>query len=285
MRGSILVGVVGSCLFMASGLSSLGDLVVIDRVDQHQPSGSIYGGLPGYTDSADGGEFTIIPADTSLLANYNSLALVQDPNLSNQVGLESFCLELNVGYPTNLPVGPINSQVLPGILNNPGEQITLGTAWLYSQFASGTLTGYNYLGAAAAFGPVGWTSLRGQDAAALQAAIWYLEGQYPNDLGQAFADAGGSSNKFLDLLTTDTADGGLGLTSLADAEAIDPGGYGVNVLNIGTPGELQYQAQLVLDPGVVPLIPVPECGAAWMPFGLVCFAGFRLWRKRRLSIA
>jgi hypothetical protein len=271
-----LLGVLSSAAY--------GNTVVVDRIAEDQIGGVIYGGdtLAGVnSDTAQGGEFTLIPSDSTILNNYSSSAKVTDPDagLTGQVGFESFCLETGLSYPIppGIPTNPLNYAISPNILNassyQPGLTITLGTAWLYSQFAAGSLTGYNYTNATSNFTGTGWNSPRADDAAYLQAAIWYLESQ-PGFT--TFASAGGSSNPFLTLLTTPTTSGGLGLSSLTSAFASDPGGFNVDVINIGTAGQYQYQAQLVMGSAVKT---TPDGGATVMMLG-VAAGGLALLRRR-----
>ena len=271
-------------LFGVLSSAAYGNTVVVDRIDQTQISGVIYGGdtLSGVNnDTAQGGEFTLIPSDSTILNNYSSSAKVTDPDagLTGQVGFESFCLETGLTYPMppGIPTNPLNYAISPNILNasvyQPGLTITLGTAWLYSQFAAGTLTGYNYTNVTASFNGTGWSSPRADDAAYLQAAIWYLEDQ-PGFT--TFASAGGLANPYLTLLTTPTISGGLGLSSLTAAMASDPGGFNVDVMNIGDAGVYQYQAQLVMGS---PVKTTPDGGATVMMLGVAAGALALLRRK------
>jgi len=285
MKSQILSGALVAGLLGVLGSTAFSSTVTIDRIDQMQSGGVIYGGdtlSTVSTDTADGGEFTLIPSDSSLLAAYSPLAKVTDPDsgLVGDVGFESFCLETGLSYPIppGIPTNPLNYVVSPNILNapsyQPGQTITLGTAWLYSQFALGTLTGYAYTGQAAMFNgsTFSWYSARADDAAYLQAAIWYLESQP----GVTYTAAGGSSNPFLNLLTASTGSGGLGLSSITSAFASDPGGYGVQVMNIGTTGTYQYQAQLVLDPQTTG---APDGGTTVLLMG-IAVGGLALFRRK-----
>ena len=266
------------------GTLAYGNTVVVDRVAQDQTGGVIYGGdtVSGVNaETAQGGEFTLIPSDSTILNNYSSAAKVTDPDggLTGEVGFESFCLETGLTYPIppGIPTNPLNYAISPNILNasvyQPGLTVVLGTAWLYSQFAAGTLTGYAYTGQAATFGGTGWSSVRANDAAYLQAAIWYLEDQ-PGFT--TYAEAGGSSNPFLNLLTAPTTSGGLGLSSISLAMASDPGGFNVDVINIGDPGVYQYQAQLVMGS---PVKTTPDGGATVMMLGIAA-SGLALLRRK-----
>lgn len=268
--------------------------VVIDRIDQpafnNDTSGDIYGGEPVYFHTADGGEFTNIVTDPAILALYASSTKVADPDIAGSpVGFETFCLELGTGFVgQSLPTNPLNYTITTNILNGgltivatpnqaagTPEVVSEGTAWLYSQFANGTLTGYNYTDVAIT-GPGDTTTGRGDSAAALQAAIWYLEGQV------SLANAGGTGvggNPFLNLLTAPTGSGGLGLASINTAFTADPGGFNVDVFNVGdpsTPGVFGDQAQLVL---VSPGTSVPDGGTTVMLLG-IAFGGLALLKRK-----
>ena len=87
-------------------------------------------------------------------------------------GFETFCIEYSEHFsPGSTYYYGISQGAMNGGLSggNP-DPISRGTAWLYLQFAKGTLAGYNY-----ALGPGGNAS-----AAALQATIWWLEGEGDN---------------------------------------------------------------------------------------------------------
>jgi hypothetical protein len=274
MKYTISLKALTAGLLVAWGSMALGDTVIVDRIDQMYPGGNIYGGVSGFTDSTDGGEFTDIPSNTSILSHYVAATTVTDPNVAGpgNVGFQSFCLETNFTYPGSpptLPTAPLNDLISNSIINSGGT-VTLGTAWLYSQFAAGTLTGYNYTNTAASFGATGWASPRGTDAAALQAAIWYLQGQI------TFTQAGGSTNQYLNLLTASTGSGGLGLGTLSAALASDPNNiYNVEVLNVGdAAANYQYQAQLVIAPSSV-----PDGGTTVMLMG-IALGGLALLRRK-----
>jgi hypothetical protein len=276
-------------ILAAFGTAAFGSTVVVDRIDQplfdNDTGGLIYGGEPTYFDTSDGGEFTDIVSDPTVLGSYAATNKVADPNEGGAVGFESFCLEINTSFPLppGIPTNPLNYAISTNILNGgltvvatptqaagSTEVVTLGTAWLYSQFANGTLTGYNFANPNAAFGSS--TSPRGDSAAALQAAIWYLEGQV------TFANAGGAGNQFLNLLTTSTGSGGEGLANINAAFAPDAGGFNVDVFNIGAIGgsTYPYQAMLVL---VAPSTSVPDGGTTVMLLG-IAFGGLALLKRK-----
>ena len=79
---------------------------------------------------------------------------------------QSFCLELSEPlYGLSTPWAAVSSSALEGGVVPGGDPLSVGTTYLYSQFAIGAL-GYSYSGA----GRIG-------DARALQEAIWSLEGE------------------------------------------------------------------------------------------------------------
>ena len=107
-----------------------------------------------------------------------------------------------------------------------GDPISIGTAWLYSQFAAGTLSGYNY-----AYGAGRQSST---SAGALQQAIWWLEGE-----------TGGVQNGFVT-----TAETALSLNDTTIKNNAN-GAYGVEVLNLGAAGTVQDQLVIVPEPTTV----------------------------------
>ena len=98
---------------------------------------------PGiYSDGHDGGgEFAAV---TTGLGNF-----------------QTFCIERHVEFS---PGRTYNYKITDG---SPGNNISIGTAWLYSQFRDGTLEGYDYV----------YGYGRSKSATELQNAIWFLEDQ------------------------------------------------------------------------------------------------------------
>jgi hypothetical protein len=118
----------------------------------------------GYYDTSyGGGEFTLKGSPWANPAHYASATLVAG-------GFQTFCLERNEflsGQPFD---GWLNTAaVAGGIGGGSPDPISIGTAWLYKQFAEGNLAGYNYTP-----GPG-----RAASARALQEAIWMLEDELP----------------------------------------------------------------------------------------------------------
>ncbi len=120
------------------------------------------------------------PAGTQLLVG--EFKLTPNAELGAQLGstspFQSFCLEVHeyvqIGHTYDaqlndeaLQGGYLRAGELPG--NDGGDPISPQTAYLYTQFRAGTLAGYDYTPGHG----------RGVSAEALQAAIWYLEGEAP----------------------------------------------------------------------------------------------------------
>ncbi|MEO8069846.1 MAG: PEP-CTERM sorting domain-containing protein [Acidobacteriota bacterium] len=89
-------------------------------------------------------------------------------NLADGIGVDflTFCLQRTqyVDYTSTFRVGGINSYADDLPTNDP---ISAETAWIYSNFRRGTLSGYN--------------------SDSIQAAIWYLEDEWTSDSGNSSA--------------------------------------------------------------------------------------------------
>jgi hypothetical protein len=157
---------------------------------------------------------------------------------------QTFCIQTNAAY--DFTPGHLYYYT---ISNTDSDNITvkMGTAWLYSQFAAGTLGGYDYnlLGTDVAGR---WAS-----AGALQQAIWEFQGQ-----------TGGVANTFYgDAVTA------LGALATTDAN----GAFGVYALDLwSNPSDtVKIQDQLIITPEPVTL---------WLyGFGLVALGVWRKFRK------
>ena len=163
-------------------------------------------------------------------------------------GFETFCVEFNEHFSPGstyyyaISQGAINGGVSGG---NP-DPLSLGTAWLYLNFAQGTLAGYNYTTGAGG----------NASAAALQATVWWLEGEQADP-----------SNTFSAAVISQFG-------SAAAAMANNNGFYGVGVLNLwGDSRHTQFaQDQLVL-------VPVPDGGTTAMLLGSGLLGLFLFNRK------
>jgi hypothetical protein len=174
-----------------------------------------------------GGEFTATPsADLSyLLTKYDSKAKIGS-------GFETFCLEHNESFtPGNTYDAAISDHAMNGGVSpaGTGDPISLGTAYLYSQFAQGALTGYDYT-LATRKDPYG----RKIDAGELQLAFWWLEQEtytYTDWKGQHTTTfAYDASNEFEKLVFDKF--GGIVNGKVVAQEDATGSRYGVSVLNL-----------------------------------------------------
>ncbi len=189
----------------------------------------------------DGGEFNVVTAGLGSFA--------------------TFCLETSE-YINQPPSGPytytINTGAVPGDAGAyatdpntglPMDNISIGTAWLYSQFRAGTLTLDTGTGSY-------FDANQLANAGELQNAIWYLE------------DEGGQNNGYVALAET-----ALGLNA-TQIQADSNGAYGVVALNLFTPDGGLAQNQLAMAPGFITAIPEPStvtliaCGSGTLGLAL-----------------
>lgn len=210
-----------------------------------------------YSDSYGGGEFTASNSGLDL-SSYSSLA--QTISSHGRTGFDTFCLEYNEHFtPGNTYDYTLSNNAIGGDVASGSDPISMGTAWLYSQFASGTLAGY--------FG--GTTAQHKANALQLQLAVWYLEDETTIS---AFTSAHGtytpgSGNAFLNLALAQFG-------NLAGAKADANGAFGVQVLNLTSldryGNTVQNQSQLYYHA-------VPELGMTVALLGLsfLGLAGFR----------
>jgi hypothetical protein len=189
---------------------------------------------------ANGGEFRAVGnADLNAAVNWSAYSTTTSGTTSDAIdggswgygsGLavagqkyfQTFCIEYTEEFtPGGTYAVSVSGSALYGhALGPPGVPVTMGTAWLYSQFAAGTLSGYNY-----AYG-----SVRSGTAGSLQQAIWYLQGEN-----------GGVDNSLVTLAST-AVGGEANLFHAAN------GAFGVEALNLGDPGAAQDQLVIVPEP-------------------------------------
>jgi len=166
--------------------------------------------------SGSGGEFNAVTTGASYLGDYSPSAVVGS-------GFETFCIDTSHnwygGVTYNYTLGSTTTAT-------SGNQISSGTCYLYSQFAAGTLTGYNY-GAG-----------RLTTAGELQNTLWALEGEisstgifvssnpFYNDLIAAFgtiasAEANAGANNYgVQVMELSTAAGSVGQSQLVEIQAL-----------------------------------------------------------------
>ena len=208
--------------------------------------------------TGQGGEFTLKTSDDFLndfVAGYANETKNQYGSTGNQPNFQTFCVEGNehIGANTAYEV----------VLNDhsvySGNYLSKGAAYLYSQFAQGTLAGYDY------------GSGRLASADQLQRAVWALMG---GQVGQSLS----LSNPFQALTASVFGD----LNAASDAAV--PGDYGVYILNMwsyGHVGENAYKAQdqLIWSPKTPGRPNVPDGGTTAGLLGLG-LAGIELIARR-----
>jgi hypothetical protein len=220
-------------------LAGLVGVLAVPEV-QAQMQITLYQDINSYS---DGGEFNAVPNAALLsvnptLAGYT--ALTADLAAGNP-NFQTFCIETGeYFYPGTTYNVTISQKILydGGQFPN-GEPITTGTAWLYSQFAAGTLSGYDYN-----------DSGRAASAGDLQQAIWYLQGEEAS-----LVNGGADGTAFFN--TAVTALGGA-------VNYAANGAYGVVALNLWDSSNNGAQDQLMVVPGPSS---VPEPSA--VSFGLL----------------
>jgi hypothetical protein len=204
----------------------------------------IYGGS---YQSGRGGEFTVQGLDGAGSADVMHWAAgysAATKNQSNPPSIQTFCLE----YGETFSYGTIynyslNTAALNGGVGPAGDEISIGTAWLYNAFSKGTLEGYFTGGD------------RTTQAGLLQNAIWYLEGEIGDQ----------ALNPYFTMLA------GEGIT---DPFANANGAYGVRALNLTDSSGNRAQDQLVK-------VNTPVPPTIWLlGSGLVGLVGLRRRFKR-----
>jgi hypothetical protein len=130
--------------------------------------------------SGGGGEFSLVT--TTSLGGQAALGMYSPYTRESDGGFNTFCLEygehFNPSGAAQYTYQLNNNAVHGGVTDPNGDPISRGTAYLYYHFAIGDLQGYTYTGQG-----------RNASAAALQNAIWFLEGE-----------GGSLTNSYIDLL-------------------------------------------------------------------------------------
>ena len=133
--------------------------------------------INGYAGANGGGEFNVTASNPLIFCGVYSPATYITSG--GKTGFESFCLEekeaINGSVVYNYTLGQVankggNNAAERG--RAPGDTtandpLSLGSAWLYTQFTAGTLAGYNYTPGAG----------RAASATELQNALWALENE------------------------------------------------------------------------------------------------------------
>jgi hypothetical protein len=159
-----------------------------------------------------------------LLVSPRSIFSEYLPPEGNGAGFQTFSLRYNDQFvlPTWNAAGVSDRAVSGGAQSDGGDPISIGTAWLYSQFAAGALEGYSYTPGLG----------RMQSASALQSAIWWLEEE----------TGGNPSSPFVTLAVN-----ALGLDA-ASLKSDANGAFNVRALNLESGGTTQNMLMTVAVP-------------------------------------
>jgi hypothetical protein len=221
------------------------------------------GGSYGPYEANPGGEFTLNVYTSGLSTGSYAAA-------SKNVGVvgtfQTFCLEgSEVIYPWDAKYfADLDHNAMFGGNYPAGDPVSVGTGWLYSQFAQGTLAGYHYLGTPAD---------RQASAALLQNAIWWLEGEE----GVGYTGA----NPYMAAVVAEfgTACGGNLACAQAAAKANGGWNYGVYALNLWTSDTVHNTTTAVQDQL---FYAVPDGGTTLMLLGGALMGLGALRRKFRV---
>jgi len=180
---------------------------------------------------SDGGEFTAATSSPTLgIGGYSSYTANSSVSPNT---FQTFCVQTDVEftpgttYSYNTGLSAIGSG--QHYLNGYNGSLTVGTAWLYAEFASGYLgSTYNYANSAGG-------NNRQTDAGLLQAAIWALQ-------GEAMPNGNYTTPTTVNNLYYNLAISQFGSASAAAVAATTSDNYGVDILQLSTgPNAAQNQ--------------------------------------------
>ncbi len=230
-----------------------------------------------------GGEFTtIIESGPNYVTNY---AAVATHTYNGTKGFETFCVEVGVSFKPNTTLYyNLSDETMPITPKGGGrgEDLSLGTAWLYYEFAKGVLGDFDYT----------YGSDREADDNLLQAAIWALEGGqtyagYPSVTSPDTYYYLNSTGKVVKATSSDNiyyaealAEFGGSLTEVDSAYT----GNSVKILNLwdNSLDTLPAQNQLVCTGDTTPSyehVPVPDGGMTIVLLG-GALAGLQTLRRK-----
>jgi hypothetical protein len=182
----------------------------------------LYNDTSSYSDG-QGGEFQAVGnSDLNSVVNwsaYNTGSTYNTAGAGNSY-FQTFCTETAEEFSpgSTYPVTSIGNNALYAGTGH-AVPITLGVAYLYSQFAAGKLAGYDYT----------YGSGRTASAAVVQAAIWSL-------LGESFG--GQPTPQLAGFAYADLVSSGI---AQADWTKASNGAYGVADMTLDNPGQAQDQ--------------------------------------------
>jgi hypothetical protein len=242
-----IIGIVGGVLLASASLAHANSIVLSENAYSYGVAG----------------EFSMAASD-DFVANYAASA-----TLNGQ--FETFCVQANV----NVFAGETYSYTLSN-QDSMGRALSEGAAFLYYEFATGQLQGYDYGGPAVREIRTGQsqpdtirrtlglssTVERQDDAGELQAAIWAFQG---NQSLPGFPSL--ATDPFYELATNTFGASG--------ASSPNDGQYGVEILQLWD-GSIARQNQLVFTG-----VPLPDSCSTGGMLGLAC-AGL-VFFARRLS--
>jgi len=187
-----------------------------------------------------GGEFTLTPTNPTGWLDLSYYGAGARNARGSTGSFQTFCLEGGENiYPYNaLYNAVVQRNAVGGGVGPAGDPLSVGTGWLYSQFASGNwVTGLSYE----------YTDLSGRrtDADLFQKAIWWLEGEE----GITYS----AGNKYMLAVVSQFGDG---------ATADGAWHYGVYALHLTSLNGGPVQDQLYYSG-----VPVPDGGATVMLLG------------------
>jgi hypothetical protein len=149
-------------------------LLLVSALASSAFAGQIQVGYPGSGygpyQTGQGGEFTLVSLNAALDLSHYANGMSKNVFGAPVDSFQSFCIE---GNELIYPYGAIYNEKIDTFAEAGGmsgqdesgrDHVSVGSGWLYSQFALGTLN-YNYVGN------------RGASADLLQKALWWLEGE------------------------------------------------------------------------------------------------------------
>jgi hypothetical protein len=212
-------------------------------------AGTIQTGNFGPYQTGAGGEFTVNSQGFSFSLNLTGyvadvtkfLSNGKDPNIYG-LTFQTFCLERHEQIARNHSYdGTVNDAAVFGGVGG-ADPLSVGTAWLYKNFAETTLAGYDYTNPGRSDGV-------GSSADLLQQAIWCLEDEVSCNAANTFYLAAVAQ-----------------FGSEAGAKADNNGQFSVKVINLweGSPHDTEHARQDIL----VNIIPVPDGGLTLLLLGM-----------------